>query len=152
MTIEPFRSEHAETYEALNRDWLVGNGLLEPADEPQLTNPEETIIALGGQILVATEDGIVLGTCAIVPHGPGEFEIAKLAVAPEARGRGIGRQLLELSLNFARHQRARRVTLLSSTKLGAALRLYERAGFKYAPLPATNPYATADVYMILDLA
>ena len=150
--IAPYRSEHASAFDALNRAWLVGNQLLEPADEPHLTNPDETIIAAGGQIFVAVEDGAVIGTCAAVPHGPGEFEVVKLAVSPAAQGRGIGRELVEASVNFARQQGAQRVTLLSSSRLGPALRLYERAGFKYAPLPTTNPYATADVYMILELA
>ena len=152
MTVEPYQPEHALAYEELNRTWLVDNGLIEPADEPQLTNPDETIIDPGGQIFVALENGSVIGTCAVVPHGPGEFELVKLAVAPSAQGRGIGTQLVEASLNFARHHGAQRVTLLSSSRLPAALKLYERTGFKYAPLPTTNPYATADVHMILDLA
>ena len=152
MKVVLYRKEHAQAFDTLNRAWLVGNGLLEPADEPHLQNPDETIIATGGQIFVAVEDEMVIGTCAIVPHGPGEFEVVKLAVLPSAQGRGIGRQLVEASVTFARQQGAQRVTLLSSSRLGAALRLYERAGFKYAPLPSTNPYATADVHMILDLA
>lgn len=152
VTVEPYRPEHARAFDALNRAWLVGNGLLEPADEPHLTNPDETIIAAGGQIFVALDKGTVVGTCAIVPHHPGEFEVVKLAVSPDAQGRGIGRQLVDASVSFARHHGAERITLLSSSLLGPALRLYERAGFKYAPLPATNPYATADVHMILDLA
>ena len=152
MTVVTYRPEHAEAFDALNRAWLVGHALLEPADEPHLTNPDDTILAAGGQIFVALDGGEVIGTCAAVPHGPGEFELVKLAVSPAAQGRGIGRELVESTLNFAREQGARRVTLLSSSKLTAALRLYERAGFKYAALPSTNPYATADVYMILDLA
>ena len=152
LTVVPYRLEHARAYEELNRAWLVSNGLLESADEPQLTNPDETIIAPGGQIFVALENGSVIGTCAVAPHGPGEFELVKLAVAPSAQGRGIGKQLIEASLDFARRHGAQRVTLLSSSRLGAALRLYERVGFKSAPLPATNPYATADVHMILDLS
>ena len=152
MKIEVFQPEQAPAYEALNRAWLVGNGLLEAADEPQLVNPNDTIIAAGGQIFVAVEDRVVIGTCAIVPHGgPGEFEVVKLAVAPHAQGRGIGRQLVDACLTFARERGARRITLLSSTRLGPALKLYERAGFRYAPIPSTNPYATADVYMVLDV-
>ena len=152
VTVIPFRPEHATAYEELNRAWLVDNGLLEPADEPQLTNPDETIIDPGGQIFVALENGSVIGTCAVVPHGPGEFELVKLAVAPSAQRRGIGKQLIEASLEFARHQGAQHVSLLSSSRLPAALKLYERAGFKYAALPPTNPYETADVHMILTLA
>lgn len=151
VTVVSYRPEHAPAFDALNRAWLVGHGLLEAADEPHLRNPDQAIIAAGGQIFVAIEEGSVIGTCAAVPHGPDEFELVKLAVAPAARGRGIGSELVASTVKFARQHGAMRVTLLSSSRLGAALRLYERAGFKYAPLPTTNPYATADVYMILDL-
>lgn len=151
MTIEPYRPEYARAFEELNRAWLVGNGLLEPADEPNLTNPDETIIGSGGQIFVAVEDGTVIGTCAVVPHGDGEFELVKLAVAPAKQGQGIGRELVDSCLNFARGEGARRVSLISNSRLEAALRLYERAGFRYEPLPPTNPYVTGDVHMILDI-
>jgi putative acetyltransferase len=151
VTLVPYRPEHAEAFDTLNRAWLVGHGLLESADELHLRHPE-TIIAAGGQIFVAIDDGTVIGTCAVMPHGPGEFELVKLAVSPVAQGRGIGRELVACTVDFARQQGAQRVTLLSSSRLAAALRLYERAGFKYAALPTSNPYATADVYMILDLA
>ena len=151
MRIEPFRPEHSAAYEALNRGWLTGHGLLEEADEPHLIDPMGTIITAGGQLFVAVEDGVLIGTCGIAPHGPGEFEVLKLAVAESAQGRGIGRQLVDACLDFARQQGAKRITLLSSSLLGPALRLYERVGFRRAPVPETNPYATADVYMVLDI-
>jgi len=153
MKIEVFRPEHAPAFDTLNRAWLINNGLLEAADEPHLTDPDHSIIAAGGQIFVAVENRVVIGTCAIVPHGgPTEFEMVKLAVTPSAQGRGIGRDLVDACLTFARQRGAQRITLLSSSKLGPALKLYERAGFKYASPPATNPYATADVYMVLDVS
>ena len=152
LRIESFRPEHAAAYEALNRTWLVEHDLLEPADEPQLIRPFETIIDPGGAILVAINDNEVIGTCAIVPHGTSEFELVKLSVAPSARGQGIGRQLIDVCLELARQRGATRVDLLSSSRLGAALRLYERAGFRHAPIPPSNPYKTADVYMVVDLA
>jgi putative acetyltransferase len=151
VRIETFRQEHAVAYEALNRAWLVGHGLIEQADEPQLVDPQRTIIDVGGQIFVAVEDGAVIGTCGIAPHGEGEFEVVKLAVAASAQGRGIGKQLVDECVNFARRQGAQRITLLSSSLLGPALRLYERAGFRREKLPPTNPYATADVHMVLEL-
>jgi putative acetyltransferase len=151
MKIEVFRPEHAAAYEALNRSWLVGHGLIEEADEPQLIDPQCTIIETGGQLFVAVEDGVVIGTCGVAPHGEGEFEVVKLAVATSAQGRGIGRQLVDACVTFARQHGARRITLLSSSLLGPALRLYERAGFRRENLPDSNPYATADVYMVLDV-
>ena len=40
---------------------------------------------------------------------------------------------------------------MSSTKLTAALALYESLGFVRKALPSDQPYETADVYMELDL-
>jgi hypothetical protein len=41
----------------------------------------------------------------------------------------------------------------SSSRLGAALRLYEGLGFQHAAMPAADRarYATADVFMALEL-
>jgi putative acetyltransferase len=152
VVIDTFRPEHAAAFDALNRAWLIAYELLEPGDELQLTDPTGQILAGGGQIFVAVEDDIVVGTCAVVPHGPGAFEVAKLAVAPAARGRNLGRALVEACLAYAKQHRARHAVLLSSSRLGAALKLYEQLGFRHAPLPAATPYATADVYMELELA
>jgi len=151
VTITTLRPEHVTAFEALNREWLVAHELLEPADEPHLTDPEGRIIAAGGQVFVALEDETVIGTCGVVPTHAGEFEVVKLAVASSARGRGIGRQLVSACLAHARQLGARRVVLISNSRLVSALRLYERVGFRYAPLPADNPYATGDVCMVMEL-
>jgi GNAT superfamily N-acetyltransferase len=147
-----FRAEHARAFDALNRAWLLEHGLLEPPDEVQLADPWGTIVAPGGQIFVALGDNEVVGTCAVIPEGPGVFELAKLVVAPAARGHGVGRHLVEACLTFVRQHQGHRVVLLSSTRLGSALRLYQALGFQHRPLPPDVKYATADVYMELDLA
>ena len=151
MIITTLRPEHFAAFEALNRDWLVANELLEAADEVYLNDPDGHILAVGGQVFVALEDGVVIGTCGVVPTEPYVFEVVKLAVASSARGRGIGRLLVDACLAHARQSGARQVVLLSNSRLVAALRLYERVGFRYAPLPASNPYVTGDVYMVLEL-
>ena len=150
-TIHTFRPEHAPAFEALNRSWLSAHGLLEPADEVHLTDPAGQILQPGGQIFVALADGVVVGTCAVVPHDSDTFELVKLSVAPEARGQGLGRELVEACLAFATHHGARQVVLLSNARLGSAVRLYQRLGFRSRPVPPTSPYATADVYMELEL-
>jgi GNAT superfamily N-acetyltransferase len=72
-------------------------------------------------------------------------------VTASARGLGIGRRLSEAVLDWARARGARKVVLVSSTRLGEALRLYERLGFEHQPLPPDPGYASADVYMELEL-
>ena len=101
--------------------------------------------------LVAVDKGVVLGVCATIVQDSDTIEFAKFAVAPEARGRGIGRHLTAAALAWARDCGARKVMLLSSRKLDAALRLYEQSGFTYGPLPAHVPYSSADVYMEMTL-
>ncbi len=81
----------------------------------------------------------------------GIVELVKLAVDEQARGCGLGNRLSVLAIDWARSHGARRLALVSSSKLKAALRLYERLGFQYGPLPPVPGYATADVYMELAL-
>jgi GNAT superfamily N-acetyltransferase len=149
--IDRFRPEDQPAFAALNRAWLTEYGLLEPADERQLADPLDEILAVGGQIYVARRGGDVVGTCAVLPHERDVLELVKLAVAPGARGLGLGRRLVETCVAYALDQGARRLVLLSNSRLGAALRLYEGLGFRRAPLPPGAMYVTADVYMELDL-
>lgn len=153
MTLEivPFRPEHAAAFYTLNRAWLDEHELYEPADEAQLGNPQGEILDAGGAILVALQQSEVVGTAAVVPHGPGEMELAKVTVARAARGAGVGRRLTHACVAEARARGAQRLVLVSSSKLGSALRLYESMGFVHKPLPPVLPYESADVYMELDL-
>jgi ribosomal protein S18 acetylase RimI-like enzyme len=152
IRIRDYQSQDRSAFDRLNRAWLVGHGLLEGPDEEQLRDPEGTIIAPGGRILVAESGETVVGTCAVVPWSAQEFELAKLAVAPAAQGKGVGRRLVEACLAHARATGSRRVVLLSNSQLGAALQLYRSLGFVDAPIPPDNHYLTADVFMELRLA
>jgi ribosomal protein S18 acetylase RimI-like enzyme len=150
--IVPFRPEHAGAWYTLNRAWLDEHELYEPADEIQLADPAGAILGAGGAVFIALRGKEVVGTAAIAPHGPGEVELIKLTVHESARGAGLGRRLADTCLAHARDLGAARVVLVSSSRLGAALRLYESMGFEHRPMPAGIPYATADVYMALDLS
>jgi GNAT superfamily N-acetyltransferase len=156
MQITTYRAEHATRFAELNLEWLERYGLLEPADEAQLADPVKYFLAPGGEIFIALGDaGEVFGTCAVVPHGDqGECEVAKLAVDGAVRGQGIARRLVETSLAWARSKGFRRAILVSNHQLRPALALYASLGFASAPVPPefAQEYATADVYMTLDLA
>jgi ribosomal protein S18 acetylase RimI-like enzyme len=150
--ILPFRDEFADAFRRLNLQWLEGYGLLEEADLPYLNDPRHTIIDAGGAILVATKANEVLGTVAILARGDRIFELAKLAVAPQAQGRGLGRRLASSAIASAAALGARQIVLCSNTRLVAALRLYESLGFRHSTCPtAATGYDNADVHMVLDL-
>jgi ribosomal protein S18 acetylase RimI-like enzyme len=152
VEIATWRPELRGEFERLNRPWLERYGLLEPLDVIVLQQPEDKILAGGGQIFFALLGEAVIGTCAALRIGGDGYELAKLAVAPSAQNRGVGRLLCEAVIAMARREGAARVVLTSNHQLEAALRLYRALGFRDAPLPADNPYVTADVYMALELA
>lgn len=152
VRIEPFRREHSAAFDELNRDWLVKHNLLEPPDEEQLADPWTHILNPGGQVFVALEGAEVLGTCAVAPQHNGSWELVKLAVSASARGKGIGRRLVEECLRYARERGVPRVVLLSNSQLHSAVKLYESLGFQHRPVPPDSHYVTADIYMELELS
>src|SRR3954449_1390548 len=115
--------------------------------------------ASAAELLVATEDGRVLGTVTLVADGgplgeiaePDEAEFRMLAVDPAAQGRGVGGGLLArvAEESPARGKaagsrvagvaekplaRAKAAIVCSSQRqMRAAHRLYERAGFRRVP-------------------
>lgn len=151
ITIVPYDDAHAPDFDRLNRAWLEEHGLLEEGDLKHLEQPRKSIVDKGGAIFVALAGGVVVGTCGVLPMPGGVVELVKLAVDEKARGRGLGNLLSVAAIDWARAQGARKLVLVSSTKLRSALRLYERLGFQYGPLPADPGYETADVYMELAL-
>jgi GNAT superfamily N-acetyltransferase len=149
--ITGYADKYVEAFARLNREWLESYSLLEDGDLKHLEYPRQSILATGGEIFFALIDGAVVGTCAVIVRDAETVELAKLAVDGSVRGRGIGWQLTQTAIEWARRRGARRVTLASSTKLRSALRLYERLGFEYGPPPSDPEYTTADVYMELVL-
>lgn len=147
IEIVPYRRELQAEFERLNLLWLEGHSLLEPLDLEYLREPEERILAAGGEVFFAVRDNVVLGTCAAIPVSSTTFELAKLSVDPAARGAGLGRRLCDTVAAFARERGAEELVLTSNSALTSAIRLYESLGFQHEPLPPENPYETANVFM-----
>ncbi len=81
--------------------------------------------------LVAVEDGAVLATVRLLPRG-GTVLLGRLAVAREARRRGLASALLRASEDWARERGARRIVLSAQTYARA---LYEAAGYQARGTP-----------------
>jgi ribosomal protein S18 acetylase RimI-like enzyme len=104
--------------------------------------------ASAADVLVATQNGQLLGTVTYVPSGgpmanlarPGEAEIRMLAVARPARGRGAGEALVRACINRARGADGCTGIILSTQRtMHAAHRIYERLGFVRSPERDWNP-------------
>jgi ribosomal protein S18 acetylase RimI-like enzyme len=151
-SLHTYRPEWREAFERLNREWIETWFTLEDADRETFRDPVGKILAPGGQIFFVVDEGRVLGTCAVMRHEPEVHEIAKMAVAPEARGRGYGDLLMEAAVEFSRRTGARRVVIVSNTRLAPAIRLYEKHGFIRVPLAPDEQYARADIRLERELA
>ena len=114
-------------------------------------DPGGRIVEPGGQVFFVVDDEGVRGTCAVIRHDGESFELAKMAVEPAARRRGYGDRLVEAAVGFARSAGARRLLLVSNTRLVPALELYRKHGFRDAPLDLANGYSRADTQLELPL-
>ncbi|MBA2607921.1 MAG: GNAT family N-acetyltransferase [Actinobacteria bacterium] len=90
-------------------------------------------------VLVAVgPTGDVIGSLTYVPGPgpfaelarPGEAEIRMFAVAPDARGAGVGGALLDAAINRAIETKRRAIVLSTSSWMSAAQRLYRTRGFE----------------------
>ncbi|MGH7586695.1 MAG: GNAT family N-acetyltransferase [Gemmatimonadales bacterium] len=150
-TFEDWRPGWGPVFAELNCEWIENLlGFLEPEDIRVLADPEGTIIAIGGVILFAVLDGTPVATGALIPIGRGEYELAKMAVAPMWRGQGIGRRLAERLIARGRELGATRIELLSQTALPRAVPLYRKLGFREIPM-GEQVYERANIRMELRL-
>jgi GNAT superfamily N-acetyltransferase len=95
------------------------------------------------EVLVAVDDaGCILGSVSYVrdhtsPYAEleveGEAGFRMLGVAEAARGRGVGRALVEACVERARAASRRGVALSTDPRWTTAQRVYERAGFRHVP-------------------
>ncbi len=149
ITIRNFQPGDEPTFRRLNEEWITHYFTLEPTDEQSFAHPQKKIIDPGGAIFLAFDGEEAIGCCALIPMSAGEFEVAKMAVTPSAQGAGIGRRVLQHTIDQARAMGATRLYLETNHILTPAIRLYESLGFRHIPEErlAPSPYARADVFM-----
>ncbi|NOK09804.1 GNAT family N-acetyltransferase, partial [Corallococcus exercitus] len=155
VEVVPYRPEYRAHFERLNRQWIEKDFRIEGSDAASFADPHGVFVAPGGEVFFALVDGQVLGTCALKREDAETFELCKMAVAPEARGRDLGDALMRAALATARERGAKRMVLVTNSALGPALGLYRKHGFattRSGPeIARETGYSRADVEMAVTL-
>jgi GNAT superfamily N-acetyltransferase len=138
------RTARPDEYAALGDLTVAAYEALEPGRLGTYANELRDVAARadGVEVLVATDSGRVLGGVSYVP-GPGspgaEFDdpdaagIRMLAVAGDARRRGVGAALTQACIDRAVAAGRRQIVLHSTDRMVDAHRLYLRLGFERDP-------------------
>ena len=103
---------------------------------------------------VAELDGLQLGCCGIYPTEGLEnscAELVKYYLAESERGKGTGRQLMELCIASARKLGYKKLYIESMPHFSKAVRIYEKLGFRKLSAPLGNSgHTTCNIWMLLE--
>jgi putative acetyltransferase len=120
------------------------------ATDSDLQDIEGMYLRRGGMFeIVEDADGALLGTVGLYPVNEETCELRKMYFVPEARGKGLGRYVLERAVESARRLGFRRITLETASVLEEAIRLYTRFGFR--PFAQSHLSARCDQAYYYDL-
>ncbi|MEM7638578.1 MAG: GNAT family N-acetyltransferase [Pseudomonadota bacterium] len=154
MIVRDYTPADANAFRDLNLAWVEAYFTVEDEDRAQLDDPQTHILDKGGAILIAELEGEPVGTVGLVPgHGDQVLELIKMSARSDVKGRGIGRALMDASIEKARAMGATRIWLETNTKLDAALALYRKSGFRELTGDelTPTPYDRCNCQMLLEL-
>ena len=118
--------------------------------DSDLTDIESSYLKGGGLFLVLeAENKNLVGSIGLFPEDEVTCQLRKMYLLPELRGRGLGKYLLQHSMDRARQLGFKRMTLETSSRLKAANSLYVSFGFQ--PIKFEHPSKRADQAYAIDL-
>lgn len=145
MELIEYIPECRQRFTDLNSRWILENfGHLEAEDLRSFASIEEQI-RKGARIVLAKEQEEIAAVCMVRPClETGTWELCKLACDPCFQNNVAGSLVFESCMDYAAAQGARRLLIISNSRLKPALHLYRKHGFHEIPLVNTE-YERADI-------
>lgn len=104
---------------------------------------------------VAEENGKMLGGCGIFPTNGlpnGCAELVKFYLTADSRGEGIGKLLMQVSVNTAKSMGYKQLYLESFPELSDAVSIYKKQDYKFINAPLGNSgHHACTIWMLKDL-
>lgn len=153
MDVIQYQEKYKKDFIQFNTDWIKDNfGQLEKEDLNTFQHIEESI-EKGAMIYFAVEDGRALATCMAKPLGDdGKWELCKLGSNQYLPHKGAGSAVFEAAMNWAILHGAKKILIISNSKLKAAIHIYEKYGFQEVKLEDYE-YVRGDIafeYIVTD--
>jgi putative acetyltransferase len=114
--------------------------------EKELQTLHEVYFPPTGCIILAKENNQVFGCIALKPIAEGVCEMKRLYVRPEARGKALGKQLVEELIDFAKKAGYKKMKLDTITSLKDAIKLYQSKGFVKTEPYVYNPLSDVQYF------
>jgi len=99
-------------------------------EDKHLLAPDDYFHSHNGEFWVAAIKSEIIATVAVLMLDDTTAELKSLYVRKDFRKQGLGEDLTNLAVEFARMKRARKIILWSDTRFTKAHRLYERMKFQ----------------------
>lgn len=130
MKIIEFNEKYRQDFIDFNTDWIISNfGFLEKHDRETFEKIDEEMDN-GAMIYFAVEKETALACCMTMPMDGETWEICKLGSNKNVPHKGAGSAVFEAAMKWAINHGAKRLFILSNSKLKPAIHIYKKYGFK----------------------
>lgn len=158
INIRPIEIKDNTALAVIIRNSLAEFGANKPGTvyyDPTTDKLHELFQLPGSFYLVAEQGNQLLGGAGIFPSGglpQGVCELVKMYLHKDARGKGLGRLLIDSCLQEAKKMGYKSVYLETMPELGKAVSIYEKFGFRYLNRPMGNTgHFGCDVWMVKEI-
>lgn len=152
MELSKFEEKYRQAFIEFNTDWIVSNfGFLEEHDKETFQKIDQEI-SKGAMIFFAVENEVPLACCMSTPMESDTWEICKLGSNKNVPHKGAGNLVFKAAMDWALEHGAKRLFILSNSRLKPALHIYEKYGFKEIKLD-NYEYRRGDIayeYLVAD--
>lgn len=99
--------------------------------DSSLSNIEKNYFLPGGYFgVLVNYKGEIVGTVSVVLVTDGEFELQKMFLKKELRGKGLGKLMMNFILEYVKSNKCKKIKLDTINVLHEAINLYKSYGFQ----------------------